>query len=272
MWSDFELLAIGAAEAAHHLERPGLMARMLGLQGALACRRGLADEGRRHWEHRLNLCESLGDRRGCVDALFDLAAQAFQARNGPAAKTLLTRALAIARSLRSPDMLATARAIQAEAAAAQGDEAMARKRALQAQGLAQIGTDRDLHLYVYRTLGRVHRALGDPDSAEIALRTMLQSASEGERTLHICEALLELGVLYEEKRWLQHAATAYVGACNMLDHISPAMQRQARQALARLESVYRTDPVRLFIEKARQSSWRDSVRQLLEERLQDSSP
>jgi predicted ATPase/class 3 adenylate cyclase len=263
LWDDFERLARSAEEAAERLNRPFLRARMLGLRGALAARRGDRAETRRLWEERLKLSLQIGDVAGAADTLSDLADQAREAGDHAEARRLLRRAIRMAQSENRLSLLAVARIIQADIALDEGKADIARKYADRARRMTVGSIDVDTVLYVHARLGHIYREIGDFAQAEDSLQTAIRLAAEGNRDFSLISALLDLGALYERQGNLRCAAYAYTTAARIHPDIASRRSEAAASALAHFYREIEDPTIKAFLDQSRDRSWSEILTDLL---------
>jgi tetratricopeptide (TPR) repeat protein len=257
------MLASAAEAALEQLDRPDILARLLGLKGAFALRNGQIEEAERLWRHKLALAEQLQDTASSIDSLCDLAQLAQQARRFAAAGKMLGKAIRLARRQKRRDLIARPLGLQAETALATADLARAVKYAEQARAQQDPDADMEAVIDITLILGRVYRAAGDHDGAEAALLQMLRVATEASRVFDISRALLELGELYEGRHELPAAARAYIAAERVHSDL-PSQRRELTKAeRTRFEEQFGSQDVRDIVEHINVLSWQEIVTHLL---------
>jgi predicted ATPase/class 3 adenylate cyclase len=265
VWSDFDRLAAAAEDALRYIDRPQSLTLLLGRSGALARRRGQEELGRQLWERRFAECERQGHIWGCADSLFDLAGQAHETNDSERAQQLLLRSIHIAQQHQMLDLLATAYALQAKIAVAQGNLSLANERAVAAEALLRQDIDKDDAIYVNLSLGKTYLAMNDYARAEAVLHQTIRDALEADHLFEIGCALSEVGNLYERQQQWCHAARAYLVAQRVHTELGSSQKDKAVHAVAEFQLQYDSPEIKQTIQKARHAAWRDIVSELLDE-------
>lgn len=260
LWSDFGAIAEAAHGAAAALGQADLSARMLGLEGALASRKGDEAACEQFWLRRVEVCREIGDVAGCADALTDLAWQAYERHDSNGARRYLVDAVRLARLAHVQGLIATARAVQAQLALASQDLRLARRRAEQAVLLIEACEEPDFALFVHQNLMKLFRELGDPDRAATHVVRVLRMATAGHRSVHIGWALLNLGATYEERNEPILAARAHLGAVRVHTEYATRHRERARSALAAFKKRHEANgAVAATLRELRTVPWRTIV-------------
>lgn len=262
--NDFDVLSDAVFRASEALGDPALWARMLGLKGALASRRGDEDECRRLWLERVDLCRRLGDVAGCADALTDLAWQAYEQNDVPGARAYLLQGMRLARSASHPGLLATARAVQGRIALASGDADQARKRADQTEALLPQNPEADLSLFILQNLVLIRKGLGETEECRMALGKLLRLAADGHRAVHVGWALRELAPLYEASGQTLFAAYGLLAAVKVHAEYATRHREQAVKALGEFQKRHEGEEAVRALHERRTASWRALIDELPE--------
>ncbi|HLK13493.1 MAG TPA: tetratricopeptide repeat protein, partial [Fimbriimonadaceae bacterium] len=168
-----------------------LSVRLLGLEGALAGRRGRSDECVALWTERLECARRSGNLAAEADSLTDLGTVAFQAGDYAEAERLVTEALTPAEKAERFDLVATVYIMRGLICAETGRGEEALRWVREAQTAASRATGSPL-IFVFTNLGRVFLTCGAAEEAEAAYGLALKLASSGKRHFHIQGALLGL--------------------------------------------------------------------------------
>ena len=228
--TDFRILADAGYETAERTGDPTLRIQLLGLEGALASRQGEEERCEQLWLERVALSREQGDIAHCADALIDLAWQAFENNDPTKSRLRLIEALRLARSVKDPTFIATAKIVQARIAFASKNLRLARVRNLQAEKLLAQCADRNGSLFVCQLLSMSSRELGDIDRSIDFTLKLLRLSIERNQVIHAGWSLLELGPIYEQTNQLENAARCYLGAMKV--HAEYATRHRTRAATA----------------------------------------
>ena len=235
-WSDTEMLAKHAEEAARAQDRQDVLASVLGVLGALARRRGQEELGARLWEQRAMICEATGDLENAADTLLDLAIQAKEQGDVPRMERLTKVAGRNARKARHDGLLSTIYALQCEQAALAGHSEHARELSLRALRHVRRSKDRISWLQSYLIVVRVYLALGDVQDAKMTSLELLRICLDGDVAFTAGWTLLEMGRSLEASDSVLLAARCYSiasrihkGGQSRLRKLSDAEVRRFRQ-------------------------------------------
>ncbi len=199
MESDFARFSSSGFQAADRLGNKRLCSSLLGLNGALAGRKGDFAGCQTAWERRAALCEETNDLAGLVDSKLDLAIEARNIGELSRASALLQSALVTLESLNRPDLEATAAVIEATIELAAGRNDRARQAAMRAEEIETRASDKDALLYVRTQLGHFWREMGEESRAETAYLTVATDAIEGNRCSQAAIVALGLSSILEHR-------------------------------------------------------------------------
>lgn len=231
LWSDFEVFSEEGYAAAETLGDRGLTSTLLGLEGAMAARRGDEQKCRSLWLRRAEICSATGDDPGAADALIDLAIQHLQVRELAEGTDLLDRAEGHLARAGKAELTATARVLRARIAVWNGDPEEAMGLAVQAEEAAKSASERDPLLFVETNIARVRIACGDSEGGEAGLLKVLRMAMDGDRRVQAGIALTELGELYERRGRIETAGLCFGAAANVYDQIGSRRHADSRERL-----------------------------------------
>ena len=190
-WDDFGRLSAAGHQAARESGADSLVIRLLGLEGALAGRRGRNEECVELWRRRLEYSRRSGDLAGEADSLIDLATVAFQAKKLEEAESLVAEALLPSQLAERYDLVATVHIVRGLVCIDRGETEQAVAWAREAETASHGATGSPL-MFVFTNLGRVFLASGEVNDAEAAYGGALRLASSGRRQFHILGALVGL--------------------------------------------------------------------------------
>jgi len=255
MWEDYERLVA----AARQLLGDEIQAEALGLDGALAMRKGNRSAAIAAWHRRAQICAQGADYAAYADALFDLAECGLKTSDLATAAHHVVEGLKISVQHSLPGHIATAWAVGAEIALTRGNVPVAVQRAERAR-LTVDGTQ--LAIYVHLACGRAYAAA---DRSHEALACFLRGVATAHRlalllSLHhmLAEAARGFGAC-GDRAMEAIAWTSLVGLDRDMDAKRSAV---ARKELARLRG---TNPGE--IEDARRlvtgSGWEAGVETML---------
>jgi predicted ATPase len=265
LWQVFEALADAAQQAAYALERPDVLMRLRGLQGALARTQKQEDAARQLWQQRLALAEEARDTPVVADTLIELAVQAHDLKDRNLAHRLLGMAMRICIADRLYGLVATVYATESELALADGNAVLAREKARAAEAVLTGDEDGDLLPYIYRCLGRVYFQLEDFPEADRVLRVGIRWALAGERTLSVCRCLLEYGDLNATRGYVRLAACAYSIVMNIHVQLATPLRDHAQAGVRRIEEEHGAAGVERWLRPIRAKDWRTATFRLLEQ-------
>jgi predicted ATPase len=198
LWSDFERLAGYAKGAIRRTGRLDSQAALLGLEGALAARRGDWPATEAAWTARLALGRALGDRAVEADALIDLGCEAFTRGDLERAESDLTAGLAVAEAAGRAALQATACVMLAKCRLAHGDRVGASDLLRQARAIS-AADDPEAMLMVTINFGIIGARLGE-EGAQANVVEALCRAAAAQRWFHVAWALRVLAESMEADR------------------------------------------------------------------------
>lgn len=224
------------AEATRRVAGPKLQARLLGLDGALAARRGNRSAASREWTRRAALCAEIGDHEGQADALLDLAELALNQGDLRTAAQQAATGLLVSRRHGTAGHFATSWAVGAEVAVARGNLATALRRARQAE---RHDDGSKLAIYVQLACCRAYGAAGlSAESLACCLRGIALSYRHSS-LLSLIRMLQEAGAGFEQSGDTASAAIAWSALIELDRDIGAGRASEARRSLARAK---RLDP------------------------------
>lgn len=217
-WDDFQRLASAGFQAAEAEGSHAVSMRLLGLEGALAARRGRTAECEAAWRRRLDVARACGDRGVEADALIDLGTAAFQDRDLDTAEQFVSEALEPAHRSGRNDLVATVHIMRALICIERGQAAEALELARDAETASHGATGSPL-IFVYTNLGRVYLAAGDPATGERFYAQALRLASTSKRQFHILGALVGLAKTRRARGDAESAARCLLCAKKLVGHL-----------------------------------------------------
>jgi tetratricopeptide (TPR) repeat protein len=174
-------------------------AALLGLEGALAARRGDWPATEAAWTARLELGRALGDRTVEADARIDLGCEAFTRGDLDRAEADLTAGLAVAEAAGRAALQATACVMLAKCRLAREDFAAARDLLRRARAASEDADDPDAMLMVMINLGIIGTRLGEA-GAEASVVEVLHRAVAAQRWFHAAWAFRVLAESTQAER------------------------------------------------------------------------
>ncbi|HVT13181.1 MAG TPA: CHAT domain-containing protein [Fimbriimonadaceae bacterium] len=262
LWQDFEFFASEGYRAADALADRGLASTLLGLEGAMAARRGDEAKCRRLWLERVATCSELGDDAGAADTLIDLAIQHLQVRELDEGSALLDRAEKHIVRANKAELTATARALRARISVWREEPEEAMRLAAEAEREAATATERDPLLFVETQVARVRIACGDLEGGERGLLHVLRVASEGDRRVQAGIALTELGELYEREGRIETAGLCFDAAAKVYDQIGSRRRTESKQRLEEFRQRY--EEYAIATAGLRRVTWQERVAEILQ--------
>lgn len=211
---------------------PALRAMLLGLDGALAARRGLRSTARELWQERDSLCAAVGDHEGEVDALLDLAELALNDHDPERCRSLLAQGLWLSHQANLTGHLATAKAVAAELALSRAYADSALRWAKRAERTAANAEDPDHALYVRLACSRTFAVCGETVAALGALHSAIAAALDGHRLFHVAHDLIDYAGLLEQAGRLAEAGLAWAAAARLTHELRSSRDAEAAKGLA----------------------------------------
>ncbi|HVT12317.1 MAG TPA: CHAT domain-containing protein [Fimbriimonadaceae bacterium] len=232
LWSDFEDFAAKGYAAAEQTGDVAMRARLLGLHGAMAARRGDEAECRRMWRERVELCDATGDQAGAADALIDLAIQSYQDRDVPTCVSLLDEASVRQGDASPHEFQATLAAMRAICAFGQNESASALAYARLAMDHARQSTDQDSMLFVWTNAARVMKDCGETSEALDVLADAIRFAVRGNRRIHVAVALTHLAAILESLGQIGLAELCLSSSCSIYARLRSKRLAKAEERLS----------------------------------------
>lgn len=256
--TDFDTLARAAYIAADALNDPALVARMLGLEGAVAARGGDEARCRELWTKRAALCEQIGDLGGAADACIDVAVQLLEddVRDDVAGRSFLDRAERFLGPDGSPELRATVAILQAQLELREGREVLAREKSDIAIEIAARLHESNPSLFVELNIGHFWRQLGILWRAERAYLDVAQLARKLERPTLVAASFTRLGAVYEAAGQIHGAWLAHQAAAKLLTTLKSRKAKAALGAQAAFAHRNRTHPA---VGRTSTESWEELV-------------
>ncbi len=250
LWEDLNLLL----ETARWTEDQALIGNTMGLEGAAAALRGQRETGRRIWERRLEHCRKVGDQRGEVDALLDLADLSANDGELDKAAQLATEAASLAEEHGFVAFEAVGYSILAHIACSPGSrEPMGSPPGM---GTPEASRDRALEFVrraeqrvpelvqpnerysVLRRCARVRQACADPRGALANNVAALQAAFDASLLYGVCTALREVATDPQSGLAVTERAAALAASLDLANETGAADHEATRTAFADLERSY----------------------------------
>lgn len=245
MESDFTRFSAAGYQAADLLGNKRLCSSLLGLDGALAGRKGNLSGCQRAWERREKLCGETNDLAGLVDVRLDLAIEARNAGELLRASELLQTALSALEGQDRPDLGATAAVVEATIELAAGRSDQARAAAMRAETIETRASDKDSLLYVRAQLGHFWREMGDYSRAERAYLSVATDALEGHRYSQAAIVALGLSSVLEFQGRVESALRCTTAAEALFRLVGSYRSAKAAERMSALCEKYpsrRPDP------------------------------
>jgi predicted ATPase/class 3 adenylate cyclase len=260
LWSELEALAVAGADAMERSGEQRMLARLLGIHGALLRRRGNEEEAQRLWERRLTVCEQIGDPAACADTLIDLSRQAIAQGDPQKAVQRATEALELARGAGRTDLVASALTVQAEVAQQKGDVPTAKALCEQAwEMLRSAEADKGELVVVGLTLGNIYYADGNIDAAQNVLEEVASIAIEIGHTFVLGHALLYLGMVYARQGNRERVAPALVASCKIHNQLNSRLKGRAEETLAEFRNTCFDPAILALLHRLSRQAWRTIV-------------
>ncbi|MBL8048253.1 MAG: ATP-binding protein [Chthonomonas sp.] len=233
--ADFREFASHGLEASMATADTPAELEMLGLQGALAGREADEETATNLWTRRLSLAREQGDWVTAMDALGDLAHQAFGQNDDPAALEFANQGLELVSRTPHASHEATLRSIRCRIFARQNQTDDLSAELSQMQDLLPTVTERALRPFVLYSMALLYIELAQPQPAEALIRALIGEASEGQRVIGLGWALRNLGQLSEADGNLALATRCFVAASKVFNEYETAHKKVARAALQGFE-------------------------------------
>lgn len=254
---------VEVTEPARASSSPAVQAMLLGLDGALAARRGLRATARELWRERASLCASIGDPEGEVDALLDLAELALNDKDSERCRALLAQGLWLAHKGKLAGHLATAEAVAAELALSEAFAERAMRWARRAERTVAQADNRDLALYVRLACSRTFAACGETGAALRSLHAAVSAALDGNRLFHVAHNLVDYAALLEHSGRLSESGLAWAAAARLAHELRSSRDAEAASGLAEFRARHPSH-AEATERIVRESGWEAAVVELLQ--------
>ncbi len=268
--NDFEALTRIASISARKSRNMGLLARMLGLQGALASRRSQAQECERLWQERLEIGKITGDVFTACDALTDLAWHAFEQSELDQSLLYLSEAEVLAKKAMVPELVATAQVIRARISYAMGQTELATLHLQTCEETIKGCSNRDLLMFVYQALTSAYEEVSNVAMAQRSCLKLLSEAAAGHRAILIGWALRRLAPMFEQSGQLALAGQGLVAAEKVHGEYDTKHRDLATLALSNFESRFGQE-LAVELADAKLASWPTLVQTILDKAFRQQS-
>jgi len=263
MWHDFDAVASAGHRLAQVTGDIPLELELLGLEGALAARRGRTADGLLLWERRRDLAAQTGDLASEADARLDIVGQIFSTGDYDEVERLALEALPSARGSGRADLVATIDIVRGRIAVERGDHEAARGFAIEAGQLAADAPETQAMLFVWTNIGQIRLACQDFAEADDAYRRTLATAYRRSRRFHIQGALLGLGRVYAGVGDGERAALCFMAAHKLVGRIPSKRRTEIERELEEIRiRLADTAGAAVFIEHE-SDAWSDVVERIL---------
>ena len=261
LWPDFDRLS----KAALQIGEPWVKANILGLQGALASRKGDQAKAESLWRESADRLRDLGDERGYIDALSDLAWESYERGELDSADKDIDTIEEFALRTSNAGWLGTAHIIRARIALKRGDRERGCALASKAAEVIPNSAERLLELFTYQNLVEVYEEVGLQKLAFAMTRRVLRIGSEGNRAIQSGWALKRLAPIYEGNGELENACRAYLAAVRVYTDHAAKQKTEAKRALAAFKSRHLGPELDEMLRRFRTMSWSKLIQPLTSE-------
>ena len=262
LYVDFEKLADAGFAAANALSDPLLESKLCGLKGAMYAVRQDESGWRPLWLRRIDICQKMGDLRGCADTLTDIASEYNQMGKFDEAEKWISQGVEMAQAAKAFGLLANFYAQRSRIAIERNDNDSALNWVQEASRLAELEVRQSQYLGVWQYIGITNEALGRNGDARRNYLIVLRYNVESDTFRTIAWSCLKLAAIFERMDQGELALLSLMACTKLQAEVATRHGERAKSLLSQFlkRQGGRFDP--LWVEE-RKTPWRELCRRIL---------